>query len=191
MERVVGTEVGVERDAFMQTLLRELASSLESVVGLQEASGYISLVSQTVGLQINDAYTRALSLEKLSREQVAEVMVDFKQRIGGDFFLIEHDEEKIVLGSRSCPFGENVRGRESLCMLTSNMFGTLAARNLGYARVDLQETIARGSAGCRVVVHLVPRPEEDDEPSAVGREYFDDSGLTGRSHVPVPGPVAG
>ncbi|MZE80197.1 methanogen output domain 1-containing protein [Streptomyces xinghaiensis] len=189
MNQVVGAGVGVERDVFMRTLLRELATSLESVVGLQEASGYISLVGQSVGLQLNDTYTRALSLDKLSREQVAEVMVDFKQRIGGDFHLIEQDEEKIVLGSRSCPFGEQVKGRESMCMLTSNMFGTVAARNLGYARVDLEETIARGATGCRVVVHLVPQPEDSGENSSLGREYFDDSGLVGR--VPSPGPVTG
>jgi hypothetical protein len=97
--------------------------------------------------------------------------VDLKRRINGDFYVIEHDETKIVLGNRVCPFAEKVVGRESMCMMTSNVFGTIAARNLDYARVELEETIARGDAGCRVVVHLVP---DVDVETVSGREYFGD-----------------
>ncbi|MFK0181635.1 hypothetical protein ACIQVR_37380 [Streptomyces xanthochromogenes] len=65
-------------------------------------------------------------------------------------------------------------------MMTSNVFGTIVARNLGYANVELQETIARGAAGCRMVVHLVPLAGP-----ASGREYFADVEL------PMPGLTAG
>jgi hypothetical protein len=162
--------------------VRELGTSLETVIGLQEASGYISLVGQSVGVQINDSYLQALGVDRLSREQVAEVRVDLKQRIGGDFYLIEQDDEKIVLGSRSCPFAEKVIGRESMCMMTSNVFGTIAARHLGYAKVDLLETIARGGHGCRVVVHLVAQA---DAGIGSGREYFDDSALAHKGDGPI------
>jgi predicted ArsR family transcriptional regulator len=95
--------------------------------------------------------------------------VDLKRRIQGDFYIIEQDDEKIVLGNRACPFAEKVLGRPSMCMMTSNVFGVVAAENLGYARVELQETIAEGEPGCRVVVHLRP----SSEPArATGREYF-------------------
>ncbi|MFF3907929.1 methanogen output domain 1-containing protein [Streptomyces sp. NPDC001848] len=164
--------VDLDRDVFMRGLVRELATSLESVVGLEEASGYISLVGQSVGLQINEAYTKAMGLPQLSREQVADVLVDLKQRIRGDFYLISQDEHRIVLGSRSCPFAEKVLGRDSMCMMTSNVFGTIAAQNLGYARVELEETIARGATGCRVVVYLEPELDLGEE---LGREYFGDA----------------
>lgn len=187
-------DVALDRDVFMRGLIRELASSLESVVGLEEASGYISLVGQSVGSQINEAYTRALEAPRLTREQVADVLVDLKLRIKGDFFVISQDDERIVLGSRSCPFAEKVLGRESMCMMTSNVFGTIAAQNLGYARVELEETIARGSSGCRVVVHLRPDLDVLDEP---GREYFGDArtptadGDAGMAGVPGAAGVAG
>jgi hypothetical protein len=42
-------------------------------------------------------------------------------------------------------------------MMTSNVFGHIAARNIGYAKVELQQTIARGHDGCRVVIYLQPR----------------------------------
>ena len=161
-------EVDLERDVFLRALLRELSGTLEDVVGLDEASGYISVVGGTIGHQIDGAYRRALSVERLSREQVGEVLVDLKRRIQGDFHIIEEREDRIVLGNRACPFGQYVEGRPSLCMMTSNVFGSIAAENLGYARVEIEEAIARGDAGCRIVVHL--KPAEDVEPDA--REYF-------------------
>jgi hypothetical protein len=54
-------------------------------------------------------------------------------------------------------------------MMTSNVFGSIAANNVGYAKVELQETIARGAPGCRVVVYLKPTGEAA---LAEGREYF-------------------
>ena len=128
---VAGADIGLERDVFLRTLLRHLAGTLEEVVGLQEASGFISVVGQRMGEEMNASYRKALALPRLSREQVADVLVDLKARIQGDFFIIEQDDEKIVLGNRACPFAEKVIGRPSMCMMTSNVFGAIAAENLG------------------------------------------------------------
>lgn len=168
MKSAAAAEIDLERDVFLRSLLRELAGSLESVVGLEEASGYISVVGGTIGQQIDTSYRRALSVETLTQEQVGDVLVDLKRRIQGDFYIIEEREDRIVLGNRACPFGKFVEGRPSLCMMTSNVFGSIAAENLGYARVEIEQAIARGDPGCRVVVHL--KPTEDPEPDA--REYF-------------------
>lgn len=77
-------------------------------------------------------------------------------------------EDRIVLGNRRCPFEDKVVGRPALCMMTSNVFGGIAAENLGYAKVEIQQAIARGDAECQVVVHLRQTPECD---AADGREY--------------------
>lgn len=161
--------IPLERDLFLRTLIRELSGTLQEVVGLEEASGFISVVAQSMGKQINQDYRSALCVSKIYRQQIADVLVDLKRRIQGDFYIIEQDEEKIVLGNRCCPFGEKVLDRPAMCMMTSNMFGTIAADNLGYAKVELQETIARGASGCRVIVYLKPTEESED---AEGREYF-------------------
>jgi predicted ArsR family transcriptional regulator len=165
-ERVRNAELRLERDVFLRQLVRELSGSLQDVVGIAEASGYISIVGQAIGEQINDQYCSALSLERLSRADVAQVLVDLKRRIQGDFYIIEENEDRIVLGNRACPFGEFVAGRPAPCMMTSNVFGHIAAENLGYARIEIDQAIARGDSQCRVTVHL--RPQED----ATGREYF-------------------
>ena len=128
------------------------------MIGLDEASGYISLVGQAVGNQIGEMYLDALGVDRLSPEQVAEALVDLKRRIQGDFFVIEQDEKRIVLGNRACPFAEKVPGRQSMCMMTSNV-----------------------DAGCRVVVHLVPQSEPGN-----GREYFSDPFTEAPPPAPVP-----
>lgn len=165
-------QVPLARDGFMRTLIRNLSETLEEVVGLQEASGFISVVGQKMGAEINADYTKALDVDALSRQQVGEVLVDLKRRIEGDFYVIEENEDKIVLGNRRCPFGDKVIGRPSMCMMTSNVFGSIAAENLGYAKVDIQETIAEGSPVCRVVVHF---KRSDESNKADGREYFGES----------------
>ena len=161
--------IALERDIFLRNLIRELSGVLQEVVGLQEASGFVSVVGQKIGDQINESYKTALEVSKLDRKQVAAVLVDLKRRIRGDFYIIEEDTEKIVLGNRVCPFAEKVLDRPAMCMMTSNVFGVIAADNLGYAKVSLERTIAQRDGACRVVVYL--RPTEEAK-SAPGREYF-------------------
>ena len=161
--------IHLDRDIFLRTLIRELSGILEEVVGLNEASGYISVVGQSVGEQLNAAYRTDLGVDTLTREQVAQVLVDLKRRIQGDFYVIEQDANKIVLGNRACPFGDKVIGRPSMCMMTSNVFGAIAADNLGYAKVELQQTIANGDPGCRVTIYLRSTPASEQ---VNGREYF-------------------
>jgi predicted ArsR family transcriptional regulator len=161
-------DIGLNRDVFTRTLIRELAGALEDVVGIEEASGYISVVGASIGEQINRSYKSAFQVKSLSRDQVRDVLVDLKRRIEGDFFVIEETDDKIVLGNRQCPFEDKVVGRPSMCMMTSNVFGHIAADNLGYGKVELRETIAGGAPECRVVLYL--RPSEEAQ-AAPGREY--------------------
>jgi predicted ArsR family transcriptional regulator len=157
-----------ERDVFVRTLLRHLAGTLQEVVGLDQAEGFVAVVGQRIGDEIDGMYRTALQLERLDRATVTQVLVDLKRRIEGDFYVIEESDDKIVFGNRRCPFGDKVEGRPSLCMMTSNVFGAIAAENLGYAKVAIEQAIALGDRECRVVVHL---RQDDESASATGREY--------------------
>jgi predicted ArsR family transcriptional regulator len=163
-------DVKLERDVFFRTLIRELSGVLQDVVGLDEAAGFVSVVGQQMGREIGDDYAAALHTDHLTPEQIGAVLVDLKRRIGGEFSVLEQTDEKIVFVNSRCPFNEKVLGRPAMCMMTSNVFGSIAARNIGYAKVVLHETIAQGDPGCRVTVYLKPSPESDAQN---GREYFD------------------
>ncbi len=162
-------DISLERDGFCRNLIRELAGTLQDVVGEEEASGFISVVGQTIGRQIDADYRQALGVERLDRQQVEQTLVDLKARIQGDFYITGSDDEKIVLANRACPFGGKVEGRPCMCMMTSNVFGSIAADNLGYAKVVLDETIAKGAPGCKVRVYL---QQSDEAMATEGREYF-------------------
>lgn len=162
-------DIPLERDGFLRSLLRELAGTLQDVVGLEEASGLISVVGQRIGEQIDHSYRDALGVSRFDREQVSDVLVDLKRRIQGDFYILSQDDDHIVLENHACPFADKVIGRPALCMMTSNVFGAIASENLGYAKVAIERAIARGDDHCRVVVHLQPTSAST---AAYGREYF-------------------
>lgn len=157
-------EIDRNRDKFLRELLRDLAGVLEDAVGLEEAESFIAMVGSRMGEAMNADYCAAAGTDQLDIEQVAAALVDLKARIEGGFSVESLEDDRIVLVNTACPFGEMVVGRPSLCMMTSNVFGRIAANNLGYARVDLEETIARGHKGCRVTINL--------EAKGGGREYF-------------------
>jgi len=162
-------DIALDRDIFLRNLLRELSGTLEKLIGIEEASGYISIVGQKIADWINEDYRTAAQLETLPVATLAQVLVDLKDRIGGGFSLVSLDSEKIVLTNNRCPFGKSVVGRRSLCMMTSTVFGTLTADNTGYAKVVLRETIAAGDTCCNVIVYLSPPTNND---ALTGIEYF-------------------
>ncbi len=165
-------DIPLERDVFLRTLIRELSGTLQDVVGLEEASGFVSVVGQRMGEWIDQTYREALQVERMDIHQVSNTLVDLKARINGDFTLDSSSEEKLMLSNTRCPFEDKVEGRPSMCMMTSNVFGTIAAENLGYAKVELKKTIANGDGCCQVAVHLRPTAEAQ---SCEGREYFGDA----------------
>lgn len=162
--------IPLDRDRFVRDLLRDVADSLAKSLGPEKASQMVAEIGERTGTQLNMYYRAALKSLSLSREEIAATLVDLKRRIEGDFYVIEESDEKIVLGNRACPFAEKVLGRPSMCMMTSNVFGSIAARNLGYAKVALEQTIAEGAPGCRVVVYL---KQDGESERAQGREYFE------------------
>lgn len=161
--------IELDRDVFLRNLVRELSGTLESVVGLEEASGFVSIVGQHMGDWMNEEYRRAYGCESLNPEQVKDVLIDLKKRIQGDFFIAEMDNDKMVLRNNACPFGDKVVGRPSMCMMTSNVFGTITAENLDYSKVSIEKSFANNDSECKVVVYT--RQSSDSE-SSEGREYY-------------------
>lgn len=50
----------LDRDVFLRTLVRELAGALESIVGMREAEGCISLVGGAIGARLSVDYRAGL-----------------------------------------------------------------------------------------------------------------------------------
>ena len=166
-------DIDFDHQGLFSTLVADLAELLESIAGVEDACAYVSGIAARLGTDIEKQYKSALGVQHLSRDQLIEVLIDLKKRAGGAFSVIEQDEDRVVFGNCSCPLGRAAANHPSLCMVTSNIFGRLSANAIGYAAVDLEETIARGAAQCRVVLHL-----KRTEPGPETREYFRDDAST-------------
>lgn len=144
----------LDRETFLLDMVGELSGLLQASLSVQEAESMLGQVGSQIGRALDKGARTDLDVPKLSREQVEDALIELKAKIGGKFEIEEADDDRIVFVNSQCPFARNVRGRPALCMMTSNVFGRITADNLGYARVEIVDSIALGSAGCRVVVHL-------------------------------------
>lgn len=151
-------EGGFGRESFLRALVVQLARAIEFQHGPDAADAAVAQVGIDVGGQMEEEFRQARGLVgRLGPEQLAECYVRLKHAIDGGFVVLEASEERVVLGNQRCPFGDVVRYAPSLCRMTSAVFGGIAARNaVQGADVILEERIAVGDPGCRVVVDLRP-----------------------------------
>lgn len=170
-KKVEKFDVNLERDGFLRSLIHHLSGVLQDTVGIEDSRGFVSVVGQVMGEEIGQEYKNALSLEKIPQDLLSQVLIDLKEKIKGEFYVIEETKDKIVFGNKQCPFAEKVVGRPSLCMMTTNVFGSIAADSVGYAKVDIDKAIANGDAECRVTVYL--NPDAQETKAAKGREFLD------------------
>ena len=70
-KKVAELPISFDRDIFLRNLVRELAGTLEKVIGLDETSGFISIVGQNIGEWMNEEYRKQLATDTLSSKQVA------------------------------------------------------------------------------------------------------------------------
>lgn len=151
---------------FFSSIIGELSGLLENMIGLQDAEGFISTVGGSLGHRISGLYP--IGTDSAVPDRLAAVLVDLKTRIKGEFDVVSADADQVVLSAGRCPFGDKVRGRPSLCMMTTHVFGRVVADRNGYAHVAIDQSIARGDAGCHVVVTL----KLNDAPPRDGVEFF-------------------
>ena len=73
--------IPLERESFLLALLRELSGALQDVVGTEEAAGFVSIVGQRIGDQIDADFKNALNLQNLPKDQISSVLVELKRRM--------------------------------------------------------------------------------------------------------------
>ncbi len=145
------------REEFLATVTGFLGHGGEAGRTQEELAAW---AGATLGKAAEDAFrARTGAGGALAVEQAAEAFVDVLRQAGGDFFVVEARDRRVVIGNRGCPFGPAVTGSPALCRTTSAMVGGIAARSYGEARVTLDERLALGDRQCRLVVDLGPTRE--------------------------------
>ncbi len=154
---------------FLQTFILELMHASEQQ-GQKHCEELIEHIAKTAGCFFEETYrVNTHKTETLDVESYIELILGLKNNIGGKFSLASSNKDCITVTNSCCPFGEQVSNFPELCRMTSSVFGGIAARNFGYAKVEIKKSIARHDEKCEVCVYTNPNAGKDRP----GMEYTD------------------
>jgi transcriptional regulator with PAS, ATPase and Fis domain len=154
---------------FLQTFILELMHASEQL-GQKHCEELIEHIAKTAGCFFEETYRdNTHKTETLDVESYIELILGLKNNIGGKFSLASSNKDCITVTNSCCPFGDQVSNFPELCRMTSSVFGGIAARNFGYAKVEIKQSIARHNGKCEVCVYTSPSAGKDRP----GMEYTD------------------
>jgi len=158
--------VELNRESYLNDVLLKVGAEFTDEVSKKRIKNAAIVVAK----RIEEQYKKFHGVEKLNFIQVINSLVDAQRKIGGNFVVVERTDDVIILKNTKCPFGEGVKKASCLCATTSALCGVMTARNLGYSRVILKRTIARGAPECSIHIYLKKTKEagkETDEYASV------------------------
>lgn len=157
-------------EEFLQTFINE-ARRIAPHASCTSLQSFIQQIVFKSSACLEENYRSTAHLSgPLDPDQYAELIVALKNSIGGVFRVTAVDCKQVQIHAERCPFGALVHSAPGLCHMTSSIFGGVAARNFGYAKVELQRRIALGSDSCDICIHLDPAGAD----GVLGDEYFSD-----------------
>lgn len=110
---------------------------------------------------------------KINLDQYSDLIVSIKNQIGGNFSRASSEPGVVRVVNTRCPFGDAVKEAPELCHMTSSVFGGIAARNFGYAKVALNKRLATNDGMCEVCIYT----DRDSASRHDGDEYECESGV--------------
>ncbi len=151
--------VTLNKESYLNEIILNLAGELNDAA-LEKA---VKKAAISTAQRVEGQYKQFHGTNKLNYTQVIGSLIDAQKKIGGNFITAERTEDVIILRNTKCPFGERVKKAPSLCNTTSALCGVITARNLGYSKVVLKKTIAKGSNECLIYIHLKKTTDMDKE----------------------------
>ncbi len=140
--------VTLNKEGYFNDLILKLAGELNDAPSQKRIKNAAVATAKKIG----ERYRKFRGVEKLNYTQVIDSLVDAQKKIGGNFIVVERTEDIIILKNTKCPFGEKVK--PCLCATTSALCGVMVAKNLGYSKVIMKRTIAKGASECLIYIHL-------------------------------------
>lgn len=162
--------------AFLQTFVSQSIEVSESQ-GCSKCNHSLNYIEQ-LGLSASDCFEAAYRQEfgcqgALDHDKYADMIVEIKNKIGGNFSRASSEPGMVRVVNTRCPFGDAVKQAPELCQMTSSVFGGIAARNFGYAKVVLDKRIAVGDGMCEVRIYTDAQKAVEFQ----GDEYHQKQGM--------------
>jgi hypothetical protein len=161
---------------FLQTFVAqsiEVSAKMDGGKGINRLN-YIEQLGLTASGCFEAAYRQEFEQDgPLDHCKYADIIVGIKNKIGGKFSRASSEPGMVRVVNTRCPFGEAVMQAPELCKMTSSVFGGIAARNFGYAKVILDKRIAVGDGMCEARIYTDPKKAVSFE----GDEYHREQGV--------------
>lgn len=151
--------VSLNKEIYFDEVILNLANEMGDEVSKKRVKKAAIATAQGIEVQ----YKKFHGVDKLNYHQVIDSLVDAQRKMGGNFIVLERTEEIIIIKNTKCPFGGKVKGKGCLCATTSALCGVMTARNLGYSKVILKRTIAKGANECLIYIYLKKTKETGKE----------------------------
>lgn len=161
---------------FLQTFVAQSVEVSAKMGGSKsnDRLNYIEQLGLTASGCFETAYRQELAQDGLlDHGKYADMIVEIKNKIGGNFSRASSEPGMVRVVNTRCPFGETVMQAPELCKMTSSVFGGIAARNFGYAKVILDKRIAMGDGICEARIYTDPKKAASFD----GDEYHRDQGI--------------
>lgn len=159
---------------FLQTFVIQSAKVAAQLgcTNCESHHGYIEHLGLAASSCFELAYRKQNKVDgKIDLDEYSNLIVSIKNRIGGNFSHATSDSGVVRVVNTRCPFGDSVKEAPELCRMTSSVFGGVAARNFGYAKVALNKRIATNDGICEVCIYT----DRDSASQYDGDEYEIDS----------------
>lgn len=160
---------------FLQTFVTQSAKVANQLgcTNCDSHHGYIEYLGLAAGSCFEDIYREQNALDsKINLDGYSELIVSIKNQIGGNFSRTSSEPGVVRVINTCCPFGDAVKEAPELCRMTSSLFGGIAARNFGYAKVELKKRLATNDGMCEVCIYT----DRDSAAQHDGDEYENESG---------------
>ena len=160
---------------FLQTFVAQsIEVSTKRGNGKANDRSYIEQLGLTASGCFETAYRQKAGQDgPLDHDKYADMIIEIKNKIGGNFSRASSEPGMVRVVNTRCPFGEAVMQAPELCKMTSSVFGGIAARNFGYAKVILDKRIAMGDGVCEARIYTIPKQAASFE----GDEYHREQGV--------------
>ena len=159
---------------FLQTFVIQSAKVSEQLKcpHCEDQLSYIQRLGLAASSYFETRYREHNTLEsKLDLNEYSDLIVSIKNQIGGNFSRTSSEYNVVRVVNTRCPFGDAVKEAPELCRMTSSVFGGIAARNFGYAKVSLNKRLATNDGRCEVCIYT----DRDSASQYEGDEYERDS----------------
>ncbi|MEF8794442.1 sigma 54-interacting transcriptional regulator [Thiohalorhabdus sp.] len=138
----------------------------------------IATIAESAATCFESAYRADQTLpEPLDLAGYADMITGIKNQIGGNFARASSPPSAVRVLNHRCPFGQTVTEAPALCQMTASVFGSIAARNFGWARVVLEKRLAVGDDCCSVAVYTDP----EQAPAGAGQVYKNEANVVGEN----------